>query len=75
LLVDVDGVISLFGFDHTSPPGGFPVSVDGTPHWLADGAAARLARLDRTFECVWCMVGITDDHVAQLEAWAREFAP
>jgi hypothetical protein len=146
--VDVDGVVSLFGFDHTSPPGGFPVSVDGTPHWLAEGAAARLARLDRTFECVWCTgweeraeehlpfflglpggwdhvridfsklravsafadpdrplawidddhddecrawaaarpgptllvttdpaVGITDDHVAQLEAWAREFAP
>jgi hypothetical protein len=54
LLVDVDGVISLFGFDHTSPPGGFPVSVEGIPHWLSEGAGARLERLARTFECVWC---------------------
>jgi hypothetical protein len=54
LLVDVDGVLSLFGFDHTSPPLGFPVTVDGTPHWLSHGAGARLRRLDRTFECVWC---------------------
>jgi hypothetical protein len=54
LLVDVDGVISLFGFDHTSPPAGFPVSVDGIPHWLSEGAGARLQRLARTFECVWC---------------------
>jgi hypothetical protein len=54
LLVDVDGVVSLFGFDHTSPPPGFPVTVDGTPHWLSEDAGARLVRLDRTFECVWC---------------------
>jgi len=54
LLVDVDGVVSLFGFDHTSPPPGFPVAIDGTPHWLSDGAGARLVRLARTFECVWC---------------------
>jgi hypothetical protein len=54
LLVDVDGVVSLFGFDHTSPPPGFPVAVDGTPHWLSSGAGARLVRLTRTFECVWC---------------------
>jgi hypothetical protein len=47
-------VISLFGFDHTSPPLGFPVAVDGTPHWLSEGAGARLTRLARTFECVWC---------------------
>jgi hypothetical protein len=54
LLVDVDGVISLFGFDHTAPPPGFPVVVDGIPHWLSLGAGARLERLSRTFECVWC---------------------
>jgi hypothetical protein len=54
LLVDVDGVVSLFGFDHTDPPAGFPVSVDGIPHWLSEGAGARLIRLARTFECVWC---------------------
>jgi hypothetical protein len=54
LLVDVDGVISLFGFDHTSPPNGFPVAVDGIPHWLSERAGARLVRLARTYQCVWC---------------------
>jgi hypothetical protein len=54
LLVDVDGVISLFGFDHTDPPAGFPVSVEGIPHWISERAGARLLRLARTFECVWC---------------------
>jgi hypothetical protein len=54
LLVDVDGVISLFGFDHADPPAVSPVTVDGTPHWLSEGAGARLIRLARTFECVWC---------------------
>jgi hypothetical protein len=52
--VDVDGVISLFGFDHASPPAGCPVTVDGIPHWISAGAGARLLRLARTFECVWC---------------------
>jgi hypothetical protein len=149
LLVDVDGVISLFGFDHTDPPAGCPISVEGIPHWISEGAGARLLRLARTFECVWCTgweeraeehlprllglpggfkhvtltdgwkiaaidttvpaarplawiddahddrcaawaasregptllvatdpaIGLTDAHVARLEAWAREFAP
>lgn len=52
--MDVDGVISLFGFDHADPPAGCPVTVDGIPHWLGDGAGARLVRLSQTFECVWC---------------------
>jgi hypothetical protein len=54
LLVDVDGVVSLFGFDHTDPPAGCPVSVDGIPHWLSREAGARLVRLAQSFECVWC---------------------
>ena len=54
LLVDVDGVVSLFGFDFADPPSGFPVTVDGIPHWLSEGAGTRLERLSRTFECVWC---------------------
>ena len=52
--MDVDGVLSLFGFDHVDPPDGFPAAVDGTPHWLSAHAGARLARLAQTFECVWC---------------------
>jgi hypothetical protein len=54
LLVDVDGVVSLFGFDHADPPAVSPVMVDGSPHWISTGAGARLVRLTRTFECVWC---------------------
>jgi hypothetical protein len=52
--VDVDGVLSLFGFDHLDPPAGFPVLVDGTPHWLSAEAGRHLSRLAGTFQCVWC---------------------
>jgi hypothetical protein len=54
LLIDVDGVISLFGFDQTEPPEGRLTFVDGLPHWISDAAGARLGRLHATFECVWC---------------------
>jgi Swiss Army Knife RNA repair-like protein len=54
LLMDVDGVVSLFGFDHVDPPPGFPAAVDATPHWLSSHVGALLVRLSRTFECVWC---------------------
>jgi hypothetical protein len=54
LLIDVDGVISLFGFDQTEPPAGRFTSVDGMPHYLSEAAGSRLARLHATFECVWC---------------------
>lgn len=54
LLVDVDGVLSLFGFDHGEPPAGIPTIVDGIPHWLSHSAAAALMRLVDAFECVWC---------------------
>jgi hypothetical protein len=54
LLIDVDGVISLFGFDQTEPPEGRLTFVDGLPHYLSGRAADRLARLHPTFECVWC---------------------
>ena len=54
LLIDVDGVLSLFGFDHAAPPPGIPAAVDGIPHWLSRSAAAALARLTGAFECVWC---------------------
>jgi hypothetical protein len=54
LLVDVDGVVSLFGFDSGRVPPGFPTSVEGIPHWLSEGAGTRLNRLAATFDCVWC---------------------
>jgi hypothetical protein len=64
-MVDIDGVISLFGApDHigpakpplSTPPG--PVSgsfhsIDGIPHFLSSTAAAHLLTLSGFFELVW----------------------
>jgi hypothetical protein len=54
LLLDVDGVISLFGFDHDRPPPGRYALVDGTMHFLSATAAALIAELTRAFELIWC---------------------
>jgi hypothetical protein len=54
LLIDVDGVISLFGFSQTGPPPGRFAVVDGIPHYISERAGERLERLARAFECVWC---------------------
>jgi hypothetical protein len=54
LLVDVDGVISLFGFEpDTCPPGRF-ATVDGIHHYLSATAGEHLRRLSGAFELVWC---------------------
>lgn len=54
LAVDVDGVISLFGFDETpSGPGVRFELIDGTPHFISVEAGKRLARLGGAFELVW----------------------
>lgn len=54
LLIDVDGVISLFGFDHGSPPPGRFEMVDGIAHFLSGTAGEQLLRLCDTFEPTWC---------------------
>jgi hypothetical protein len=54
LLIDVDGVISLFGADETPVAGVVPTLVDGIPHRLSREAACALRDLAGTFECVWC---------------------
>jgi hypothetical protein len=54
LLIDIDGVISLFGFDATQPPPGRFLLVDGIPHFLSAGAGELLTDLHRDFELVWC---------------------
>ena len=54
LLVDVDGVISLFGFDPGSPPPGVWANVEGIAHLLSATAADHLRRLSESFELVWC---------------------
>lgn len=54
LAVDVDGVISLFGFEGQPPPeaGRFHL-VDGMPHLISHTAGGCLRRLLPSFELVW----------------------
>jgi hypothetical protein len=54
LLIDIDGVISLFGFAAGQPPPGRYLLVDGIPHFLSATAATLLADLAGEFELVWC---------------------
>jgi hypothetical protein len=54
LLVDVDGVLSLFGFDAGARPPGRGALIDGTPHWLSLAGAAVLRAVAPHFECAWC---------------------
>ncbi len=52
-MVDIDGVISLFGFDTSSRPEGSFHSIDGIPHFLSSKAAEHLLALAPGFELVW----------------------
>jgi hypothetical protein len=54
LLLDVDGVISLFGFDSARPPEGRFQLVDGIAHLLSATAGAHLRALAAHYELVWC---------------------
>lgn len=54
LLVDIDGVISLFGFDPARPPSGRFVAVEGIVHFLSETAGDHLRRLAGAFELAWC---------------------
>ena len=54
LLVDVDGVISLFGFTPDERPAGAFLTVDGVLHYLSAVAGDHLRRLSQPFELVWC---------------------
>lgn len=53
LLVDIDGVISLFGFDRDERPAGSFHWIEGIPHFLSATAAGHLLRLAEEFELVW----------------------
>jgi hypothetical protein len=54
LMVDIDGVISLFGFDFASPPPGEFRTIDGIVHFLSAAAGPILVRLAERYELVWC---------------------
>lgn len=54
LFVDIDGVISLWGFpSDRRPPGSFH-AVEGILHFLSARAGEHLQRLSGAFELVWC---------------------
>jgi hypothetical protein len=54
LAVDIDGVISLFGFEERPLDASFRFQlVDGIPHCISLAAGERLLRLARVFDLVW----------------------
>lgn len=52
-MLDIDGVISLFGFPASHPPPGRFHAIEGIPHYLSATAASQLTRLANDFELVW----------------------
>jgi hypothetical protein len=54
LAVDVDGVISLFGFDQPPPRevAGMEL-IDGTIHYISKAAGGRLLRLAEHYDLIW----------------------
>lgn len=53
LFVDVDGVISVFGFADGAPPPGRFHNVDGTVHCIREACGGHFRRLAAHFELVW----------------------
>jgi hypothetical protein len=53
LFVDIDGVISLFGFESDRRPAGAWVNVDGVLHLLSATAGAHLLALADAFDVIW----------------------
>ena len=54
LFLDVDGVISLFGFSPTIPALPGPIHwVDGVAHCIPDDVGERVTRLSEHFDLVW----------------------
>jgi Swiss Army Knife RNA repair-like protein len=54
LFVDIDGVISLFGFPSAERPAGTWLNVDGVPHLISATAPGHLLALTDVFDLVWC---------------------
>jgi hypothetical protein len=53
LAVDIDGVVSLFGFEEMEDAPGALHLVDGMLHCISRPAGARLNRLGSTYELIW----------------------
>lgn len=54
LLIDIDGVISLFGFPAREHPAGTFHAIDGIVHFLSATAGEHLLTLAAHLELVWC---------------------
>jgi len=74
LFVDIDGVISLWGFDMNVRPGGAFHNVDGVMHFLSSEAGDHLLALSGRFEIVWCSgwEEKANDHLPYALALPRE---
>jgi hypothetical protein len=54
LFVDIDGVISVFGFSPAARPEGTWLHVDGVVHLISSEASGHLLALADAFDLVWC---------------------
>jgi hypothetical protein len=54
LFMDIDGVLSLFGFLSDSRPPGTWINVDGVVHLISATASEHLHRLAALYDLVWC---------------------
>jgi hypothetical protein len=54
LFMDIDGVLSLFGFQPESRPDGRWLNVDGIVHLISATASEHLHRLAKSYDVVWC---------------------
>ncbi|PZR69043.1 MAG: hypothetical protein DLM63_02800 [Solirubrobacterales bacterium] len=53
-MVDIDGVLSIFGFTQSQHPPGRFLTVDGIVHFISAQAGAQLRELSEDFELRWC---------------------
>ena len=54
LFMDIDGVLSLFGFESDKRPDGVWMNVDGILHLISASAREHLQRLGAAYQLVWC---------------------
>jgi HAD domain in Swiss Army Knife RNA repair proteins len=54
LFVDIDGVLSLFGFQSDRRPPGSWLNVEGIVHLISGSASRHLHQLAAPFDLVWC---------------------
>ncbi len=74
LFVDVDGVISTWGFDHLDPPGSLH-NIEGIVHHISPHAAECMHALLPHFEMIWATGwgSRANDHLPYLLGLPHEF--